>query len=130
MRLLDFLRHLNLPRRQLPAPPARLVDCGRCGSDFVNPVTWHGDGPSHWWIRLRCGECGVVRERLVSNEDAARFEYDLDLGVADIAAAVARIERDGAEQYPPHQDGSARPWRHRRRGTTLGRAKRTTEEAP
>jgi hypothetical protein len=108
MRLLDFLRHLNAPRCQLPAPRARLVDCGRCGSDFVNPVAWHEVGETtarlgwgatltDWWIRLRCGQCDTVREVEVSDEDAKRFERDLDLGVADIAAAVARIERDGAE---------------------------------
>jgi hypothetical protein len=33
----------------------------------------------------------------VSNEQAARFERELDRGVADIAATVARIEREGAD---------------------------------
>jgi ribosomal protein S27AE len=97
MRLLDFLRHLNAPRCRLPSPQARLVDCTRCGSEFVNPVSWHEHGASHWWIRLRCGQCGVVREVEVNNEQAVRFERELDRGVADIAATVARIEREGAD---------------------------------
>jgi ribosomal protein S27AE len=98
MRLLDFLRHLNAPRRQRSQPPTRLIDCRRCGSDCVNPVAWHEDGASHWWIRLRCGQCGDVRDvEEVSNEQAARFERELDRGVADIAATVARIEREGAD---------------------------------
>ena len=98
MRLLDFLRRLNAPGCQLPQPPARLIDCRCCGSDFVNPVTWHEEGALHWWIRLRCGQCGVVQDvEAVSNEDAARFERELDRGVAEIAATVARIERNGAD---------------------------------
>ena len=79
-------------------PPARLIDCPRCGSDFVNPVTWHEEGASHWWIRLRCGQCGVVRDvEKVSNDEAAHFERALDRGVADIAATVARIELEGTD---------------------------------
>jgi hypothetical protein len=97
MRFLDFLRQLNGPHRQLPASPARLLHCGRCRSDFVNPTVWEDDGPSHWWIRLRCGECGFVREVFVSNEEAERFERELDRGVAEIDASVARIEREGTE---------------------------------
>ena len=72
----------------------RLVDCGRCGSDFVNPVSWHESGETHWWIRLRCGECGVVREMEVSNDDAKRFDGDLDRGQARIVATVARLDRE------------------------------------
>jgi hypothetical protein len=38
-----------------------------------------------------------VREVEVSDAEAKEFEQDLERGVADVAAAVARIERDGAE---------------------------------
>jgi hypothetical protein len=73
----------------------RLVDCERCSCDYVNPVTWEERGETRWWIRLRCGECGYVREVEVSNEEARRFDRELDRGVGDIAATVARLERDG-----------------------------------
>jgi hypothetical protein len=108
VRFVEFLRRLNGPRGRLPAPPGRLVDCGRCGADFVNPVAWHEGGETtvqlgwgvsmtHWWIRLRCGQCGDVREVEVSDAEAKRFEQDLELGVAAIAAGIAGIEREGAE---------------------------------
>ena len=58
----------------------------------------HENGASHWWIRLRCGQYGVVRDiETVSNEEAARFERELDPGVTDVAATVAHIEREGAD---------------------------------
>jgi hypothetical protein len=38
-----------------------------------------------------------VREVEVSDTETKRFERQLERGVAEVAAAVARIERDGAE---------------------------------
>jgi uncharacterized Zn finger protein len=73
--------------------PTRLVDCERCGSDVVNPVSWEQLDETCWWIRLRCGECGFVREVKASDEEAKRFDAELDRGVREIAAAVARIDR-------------------------------------
>ena len=75
------------------SPTGRLVDCPTCDSDFVNPVAWEERGETHWWIRLRCGECAFLREVEVTNSEACRFDSDLDRGVARIAAAVDRLER-------------------------------------
>jgi hypothetical protein len=96
-RLVEFVRRLNGPRLPGPMRSGRLVACGRCGSEFVHPVAWHEHGDEHWWIRLRCGQCVFVRELEVSDDEAARFDRELDRGVASIAATVARIERDGPE---------------------------------
>jgi hypothetical protein len=101
MRWRELLRHLNAPSRRQSALPARLIECRQCGSGFVNPVDWQACDAAYWWIRLRCGECGLVREAFVTNEDAARFERELDRGVAEIAAAVARLERGGAPECVP-----------------------------
>jgi len=38
-----------------------------------------------------------VREVEVDNQQAARFERELDLGLAEIAATVAQVEREGAD---------------------------------
>jgi hypothetical protein len=56
-------------------------------------VQWHEDGDEHWWIRLRCGECGFVRDVVVSDGDAQRFERELDRGVKEIAAVLRSLER-------------------------------------
>lgn len=79
-----------------PSDPmhVRLAVCEHCGSDFVNPVFWHARGETHWWMRLRCGECSTVREVEVSNEEAKRFDAELDWGQEKIAAAVARLDRE------------------------------------
>jgi uncharacterized Zn finger protein len=72
----------------------RLIYCPSCGSAYVNPVEWRERDELRWWMRLRCGECGFVREVVVSNEEAAFYESDLDHGVAKIASAVARLDRE------------------------------------
>jgi hypothetical protein len=59
----------------------------------VNPVRWHDTDAMTWWIRLRCGECGMVREVEASNAQARQLDSDLDLGLAQIAAAVAKLDR-------------------------------------
>ena len=75
--------------------PARLVVCERCSADFVVPVAWQDRGEACWWVHLRCGECGFMRHTAVSDEQAKRFEREVDRGVNEIAAAVARLEREG-----------------------------------
>jgi hypothetical protein len=68
--------------------------CEHCHADFVNPVSWHELDEMRRWIRLRCGECGLVREVEVTNEEAQRFEHELDRGVNQIAAEFARVDRN------------------------------------
>jgi hypothetical protein len=88
-----WLEHLGQLADPTYPTQGRLVVCECCGSDFVNPTAWRERGETHWWIRLRCGECGVVREVEVSNE-ARRFDRDLDRGQVKIAAALARLDRE------------------------------------
>jgi hypothetical protein len=73
---------------------SRLVLCLGCHADFVNPVSWHEVSETHWWVRLRCGECGFVREVELTDEEAQRFEHELDRGVEQIAAALVRLDRE------------------------------------
>ena len=56
-------------------------------------VSWHEQGEANWWIRLRCGECGLVREVEVSNDEAKHYEAELDRGVAKIASMLAILDR-------------------------------------
>jgi uncharacterized Zn finger protein len=70
-----------------------LVDCHECGCDFVNPVSWHAQGEAAWWIRIRCGGCGFVREVEVSNEEAERYDAELNRGTAKIASTLASLDR-------------------------------------
>jgi hypothetical protein len=90
-KLLESLAHLAGPT--LPIDP-RLVVCDRCGDDFVHPVSWHEQDETHWWIRLRCGQCDRVREVEVTDEQAKRFDSDLNRGAAEIAAALNRLDRE------------------------------------
>ena len=77
-------------------PGAGLQVCSCCRSDFVVPVDWEeGDG-THWWFRLRCGECGHAREVTVEDVVARRFDRALEAGMAALRAAVASSD--------------ARPW--------------------
>jgi len=89
-KLLTSLRRLAGPTYR---DSDRLVDCTTCRSDTVNPVRWHVLDESTWWIRLRCGACGFVREVAASNEEARRLEADLDRGLNEIAAVVAKLDR-------------------------------------
>ena len=87
-RLLAVLRRGGAPRR--------LVDCERCGRDFVSPVAWHELDDDNWWIRVRCGECGSAREMVIDNEQAQQFDADLDRGAREIARSLSRLSREGS----------------------------------
>jgi hypothetical protein len=63
------------------------------------PVDAEVAGDTHWQVRLRCGECEEIRELLVANEVAQRFEADLGADVAALErlADAFDIERELSE---------------------------------
>jgi hypothetical protein len=89
--LRDLVRRLAGPTYPLPA--RRVIDCPICAGELVIPVRWEARDERAWWIRLRCGECTNVREVELSDDAAHRYERDLDVGVREIAVALAKAER-------------------------------------
>ena len=88
------LRRL-LRRARPPADePAPLTcRCERCGAEAFVPVKWEERGRSFWWIRARCGRCGLVREAVATDEEALAFDRDVMRGMVEIRGALERIER-------------------------------------
>jgi hypothetical protein len=87
---------LDEPRQPLPPMPPLdqpLIRCPRCRAHRVVPVDWHEHGLDAWWMALRCGECGATRDVIASDEEAERFGNELDVGIAELAAALRRLER-------------------------------------
>ncbi len=70
--------------------------CVACRRDFVNPVEWEPVGDARWSILLRCGQCGVMRDVTVSDEDAQRFDAALNQRAVPIERAVERLAGAGS----------------------------------
>jgi hypothetical protein len=90
-----FSRALNRLRTRRTArdPDVHLEHCAMCAADFVYPVDWEPAGETHWWMRLRCGECDTWREVTVDNDVAARFDLELDRRLDVVSRALERIDR-------------------------------------
>jgi hypothetical protein len=74
------------------SPP--LQTCASCGADCVCPTDWEPEDAQRWWMRLRCGECGHVREVVVDNREAAAFDVHLSWQTAKIERALARLDQE------------------------------------
>ena len=61
------------------------------------PIEWDAVDDEHWLIVSRCGECGIWSRELVSNEQAEHYDLVLNRHSAQIAGALARIERERME---------------------------------
>jgi hypothetical protein len=68
--------------------------CSECGQGFVYPVSWTESGPADWWLHLRCGACGAVRDVVASNYAVEAFDRKLDGEMEMIEAAAERLERE------------------------------------
>ena len=89
MPLFPFSRRTNSP-----ATDADLVVCQSCRSEYVIPAASAEQEDEAWWIRLRCGECGFVREVVVSDAAAQDYDRRLNQGMGEIARVVRRQERE------------------------------------
>lgn len=76
------------------ARPDELIVCPSCGADFVSPLEWAQHDETAWWMRLRCGQCGDVREVVASQEVADRFDRELDRASDVLASMLARVDRE------------------------------------
>jgi uncharacterized Zn finger protein len=67
--------------------------CPACSSDAVAVAERHAHGPAHWWARMRCGACGRWRETIVARSLFASLERLIEVDLAAIREAIARLER-------------------------------------
>jgi uncharacterized Zn finger protein len=88
------LRRRRAARHPAQSERARLEVCTSCDADYVHPVEWSESGEEHWWMLLRCGECGTEREVTVANPIAQRFGDTLDEAERDIRRVVARLDAE------------------------------------
>jgi hypothetical protein len=77
---------------------ATLSDCSECGADFVHPVEWAPNDGGTWWMVLRCGACGTSREETVLDQEAARYDRDLDMAEHRMRCAADRLSRELLEE--------------------------------
>jgi len=83
-------------RRPRPRP---LVHCPACGADRTSIVDWEETDETHWWIRMRCGECEVWRDVVATDGEAAELDRALNAHAAVLRRALAALdlERMAAE---------------------------------
>jgi hypothetical protein len=81
-------------RRRQPPPGSGLHQCPLCHDDSVVPVFAEALDLGRWDMRLRCGQCETFRDIVVSDDVAKRYDVDLSRGMAEIAAALKRQDRD------------------------------------
>jgi hypothetical protein len=79
--------------------PEPLVRCPACGTDRVCLVEWEESDDTHWWIRLRCGECAIWRDVVASDAEATQLDQALTRHAASIRRALVSLdlERMAAE---------------------------------
>lgn len=84
-------------RRPGAAAGGGLAVCPSCRSDYVVPVDHRVADDDHWWIRLRCGECGNARDVTVTNDEAQRYDCALSKGMAVITRVADELDRESME---------------------------------
>jgi hypothetical protein len=73
---------------------ATLSDCTECGADFVHPVEWSPNDGGTWWMLLRCGACGASREATVPDDEAERYDQELDMAEYRMKRAADQLGKE------------------------------------
>src|SRR3954470_6542110 len=72
--------------------PEPLVRCPACGTDRMCLVEWEESDDTHWWIRLRCGECAIWRDVVASDAEATELDQALIAHAASIRRALSVLD--------------------------------------
>ena len=90
-----MFRRTRKHARPVDAPRRRpILTCPECGSDKACPIEWAEAGEHHWWLLIRCGECGAWIQATIGNALAAALDVELDRQQAQIAEALAALEAE------------------------------------
>jgi hypothetical protein len=76
------------------SPAPGLIECLNCHTDYMCAVDWEATDDVHWWLRLRCGACGVWRDVVTTNAEAATLDRALSAHTATIERALERLDRE------------------------------------
>jgi hypothetical protein len=76
---------------------AESLACPACRADAVAVVTLHEHGRDHWWLQLRCGECGAWRVTVLDEQAADRFQRDYETHISLIEKDAERLDRERME---------------------------------
>ncbi|HET9740751.1 MAG TPA: zinc ribbon domain-containing protein [Solirubrobacteraceae bacterium] len=82
---------MKLRFRKRPRRVDALRRCPECGGRLPCPMSREPAGDEHWWVRLRCGDCGAWYEVTISNERARRFDAEFDADMRAIARALEEL---------------------------------------
>jgi hypothetical protein len=86
------MRFIGKRQRRSGPGSAGLIECCWCHTDHVCAIDWEETDDTHWWIRLRCGACGVWRDVVTTDEEAATLDRELSRQMASIERELARLE--------------------------------------
>ena len=89
-----FRRTRTKPRPVEARRRRPLLMCPECGSDKACPIDWAEAGEHHWWLLIRCGDCGAWIQATIDNALAAALDVELDRQQSQIARALAALESE------------------------------------
>lgn len=76
----------------------RMRYCVNCNDEACYPFDWDEDGPNHWIVLLRCGNCDMYREGRFHQLEVEDFDVWLDECADEINDALKVLANFNAEQ--------------------------------
>jgi hypothetical protein len=73
---------------------AAILTCPLCDGELMCPRDWGTIDDAHWWVRLRCGDCEVWTEIVITNAQASFLDRALDRQQAQIRRAAERLDAE------------------------------------
>ena len=77
-----------------PGSNPGILGCPLCHSELTCPMEWGVADEASWWILARCGDCEAWDEIIVSNEQAASLDRELDRQMTAIGRAADRLDAE------------------------------------
>ena len=70
---------------------AEIFTCPCCDGELMCPRDWGTVDDAHWWLRLRCGDCELWTEIVITNEQASFLDCALDRQLAQMQQRAADL---------------------------------------